>query len=330
MASGSGKCVSFTFCVLRRPHEPRRCGDPEDYKTSVGDVKSSGEKHVLLLSSPQLTTILRSVLLEGTITLEIGPNRVEYHVHKALLVYHSEYFQRALEGPWKETENGVFTLIDVQPTAGKYTLNIFTHWLYCQTLPDGDDSSEWRQVAGGQEEENVAGMIQAYIFADRFLVPIFRRVINDKIIDYFDGGGMYDIYRIPETGIEAFSNIPADRPVLQFLVDHYCEFWDGCCHVEQFDPTKASPAFLARLVRRFSDMLVEERHGKENENEAKVRCYYEHADEEETTDCGKQHMQYDGSRGIGVFHGGMPCPQCGPREREKVTGKVRGTNASDE
>jgi hypothetical protein len=59
------------------------------------------------------------VLLDGTIILEIGPDRLKYYVHKALLVHHSEYFRNALKGPWKEAEGGVVKLVDVQPAAGK-------------------------------------------------------------------------------------------------------------------------------------------------------------------------------------------------------------------
>jgi len=52
------------------------------------------------------------------VILKIGPDRFKYSIHKALLVYHSEYFRKALEGPWKEAEEGTFNLEDIEPDGG--------------------------------------------------------------------------------------------------------------------------------------------------------------------------------------------------------------------
>lgn len=38
---------------------------------------------------------------------------MEYSVHPELLSQHSEYFGRALNGNWKEAEERVITLVDV-------------------------------------------------------------------------------------------------------------------------------------------------------------------------------------------------------------------------
>lgn len=37
-----------------------------------------------------------------------------YYLHRALLTYHSESFRPALTGPWKEAEEGVVTLHDIE------------------------------------------------------------------------------------------------------------------------------------------------------------------------------------------------------------------------
>ncbi|KAH3917340.1 hypothetical protein HBI56_119080 [Parastagonospora nodorum] len=45
---------------------------------------------------------LPSVGLASThcmVLVKVGPKSVHYHVHKALLVHHSEYFRNALTGP---------------------------------------------------------------------------------------------------------------------------------------------------------------------------------------------------------------------------------------
>jgi hypothetical protein len=39
-----------------------------------------------------------------------------------LLAYHSEYFQKALAGPWKEAQEGLIVLEDVEPVTCKQAL----------------------------------------------------------------------------------------------------------------------------------------------------------------------------------------------------------------
>jgi hypothetical protein len=50
------------------------------------------------------------------VTVEVGPDRKRFLIHKALLVHHSEYFAAATRGPWKDTQDGVVPLHDVEPT----------------------------------------------------------------------------------------------------------------------------------------------------------------------------------------------------------------------
>lgn len=52
--------------------------------------------------------------------MEVGSLSKEFQVHKSLLVLYSEYFRKALEGPWKESEEQTITLEDVEPRICKY------------------------------------------------------------------------------------------------------------------------------------------------------------------------------------------------------------------
>jgi hypothetical protein len=56
---------------------------------------------------------LRSLLREDVIRIEVGPERTQYFVHPSLLAQHSEYFKRAMNGSWKEAEERVIRLDDV-------------------------------------------------------------------------------------------------------------------------------------------------------------------------------------------------------------------------
>lgn len=42
-------------------------------------------------------------------TVLIGPHKTKYLVHKTLLICHSEYFAKALSGPWTEAEERMVT-----------------------------------------------------------------------------------------------------------------------------------------------------------------------------------------------------------------------------
>ncbi|KAI4954278.1 hypothetical protein J4E91_001988 [Alternaria rosae] len=46
--------------------------------------------------------------------VEAGDTKTRSHVHRWLLVQNSEYFKKALSGRWKETQDGVVTLEDVE------------------------------------------------------------------------------------------------------------------------------------------------------------------------------------------------------------------------
>jgi hypothetical protein len=61
----------------------------------------------------RLTRVASSAFGEGTVVIEIGPEHKKYYVHRALLIQYSEYFRKALQGPWKEAQNGVVRLEDI-------------------------------------------------------------------------------------------------------------------------------------------------------------------------------------------------------------------------
>ncbi|KAG9199636.1 hypothetical protein G6514_008297 [Epicoccum nigrum] len=54
-----------------------------------------------------------TLLYDKAITIEIGPDRIQYTVHPGLLAHRSEYFKRALNGSWIEAEERLIKLEDV-------------------------------------------------------------------------------------------------------------------------------------------------------------------------------------------------------------------------
>lgn len=54
-----------------------------------------------------------TLMRDDVVRLEIGPDLVEYFVHPGLLIHHSDYFKRALNGDWKEAAEKGIKLDDV-------------------------------------------------------------------------------------------------------------------------------------------------------------------------------------------------------------------------
>ncbi|KAJ4400907.1 hypothetical protein N0V91_008286, partial [Didymella pomorum] len=75
----------------------------------------------------------------------------KYKVHEALLIEASDYFKKALTGLWKEADEDVIHLTDVETAVS---------WLYARTLPYDTlkDESSCREWA--------LQMMQAYAFGD--------------------------------------------------------------------------------------------------------------------------------------------------------------------
>lgn len=188
-------------------------------------------------------------------------------------------------------------------------VNLFVHWLYTGKFPELQDNDKW-EVATQKEfwpfdvEARRLLAIKAYVFADRFIVSTFRRTLSARattpILD-----ALKDVRQIifEETSPlvnYAFTHVPADRPLLQFLVDDFCCRWQEDLDLaEEMDLLKElHSAFLLRVMRvtrRFSEILRER-------GEAKTKCcYLEHASDKKEKAFKAQHMVYNEEREYGYL-----------------------------
>ena len=97
-----------------------------------------GSASVTHSSMNKANNLHRALLRENVIKVEIGPNHTEYYVHPGLLSHHSEYFKRALNGSWKEAEDWMIMLEDVECPTCQYT---FTNEEYRLTIAQLRSSS---------------------------------------------------------------------------------------------------------------------------------------------------------------------------------------------
>ncbi|KAF2625448.1 hypothetical protein BU25DRAFT_423167 [Macroventuria anomochaeta] len=117
------------------------------------------------------------------------------------LVYHSEYFRKAVQGSWKEAQEGVMRIDDVQPSECTYlgrtacpksysrellltsfVVSVFAHWLYIQKVPGIQAHDTWDRILENKDHNLSVNMhlnIKAYALGDRLLASYFRRAIND-------------------------------------------------------------------------------------------------------------------------------------------------------
>ncbi|KAI2485654.1 BTB domain containing protein [Pyrenophora tritici-repentis] len=182
------------------------------------------------------------------VIVEVGAEKTKYTVHRSFLTEHSEYFRKALTGSWKEAQEGVVTLEDVDCDG----FNIFVDWMYTRKLPripvkhdDSDDSDDLG-------DSNIS-MLKALVPGDRILALNFHRAVRDAIIEDL-------IVNCPwyKAIIYGFANLPKDHPVLDLMVASHClDYTDNDDTKENGDFQRRSQLpvdFLIRVMLRYSFM----------------------------------------------------------------------------
>lgn len=178
-----------------------------------------------------------------------------------------------------------------------YSVTIFVHWHYHQELPESEIF--WATLLEVNEtfdcDQNCLHVtLRAYVFGDRFLTPEFHRAANELFIDT---NQKEQYYFCNEIGCElvsyAFENILADRAILQYMVDQYCEEWDDSNSDYGLQSMGDLPrAFVRRTAKCFQQKANYLQEKAEDEEESE-RCYEEHASIMEANKCPGMRMEYN-------------------------------------
>ncbi|KAF1849756.1 uncharacterized protein K460DRAFT_3178 [Cucurbitaria berberidis CBS 394.84] len=149
-----------------------------------------------------------AVALSSTIIVKVGAKQKKYTLHRKLLVYHSEYFRSALSGKFRETDDGVIVLNDIDTDA----FDIFVDWIYETKLPTRIDTD-----APGDGRTSVK--YRAYVLAEKLLATDFKRILMDLIFTV-----IRNKHANPASAliIYAFENLPEKDAMLRLLVDAWC------------------------------------------------------------------------------------------------------------
>lgn len=176
------------------------------------------------------------------------------------------------------------------------------HWLYSRQLPNHEDEEEWHSIAGipySDDSSSIPWKIKAYGFGDRFLIPEFRRAMSYEIIEGMQNE-MQVLMNVAEAITWAFKNISPHRPLLQFLVNKFCDEWSDSGYLNAKAEAQAlrtlPPEFTARVMRRYRELHDESvltDDCKSLDSDCLEACYLEHVSKVEMWGCGKSHVYYD-------------------------------------
>jgi hypothetical protein len=196
------------------------------------------------------------------IVVDVGPDHQKYRIYTELISYYSEYFRNALKKPWKEADDRVVELPDIEPQV----FDVFVNWLYSQKVPEKNrhwiertDETKHNKNCPSHCEQVEMLILKTYVFADRFLIPKFRCAIYNYLAASLTKDAIPPYY---EVIIFAFGNLTEKSPMLDLLVGLHCAFWDENCDTEsngELELRKELPVdFFLRVMIQSSKMKDKE------------------------------------------------------------------------
>ncbi|THY77887.1 hypothetical protein D6C95_09884 [Aureobasidium pullulans] len=94
---------------------------------------------------------------KGIVTVEVGPDKTAFKIHKDLLVFYSDYFRGAFNGSFQEAVEGKLSL----PDECVDVFNAFNTFIYTrQFCSEGDSSTV-----------DSALLCRLWVFGDKYLAP---------------------------------------------------------------------------------------------------------------------------------------------------------------
>ncbi|KAI9704809.1 MAG: hypothetical protein M1836_006589 [Candelina mexicana] len=103
------------------------------------------------------------------VDLYVGPEHKLFRVHKKLICNRSAFFDKALNGKFKEGQAGIMYLFQGNPTS----FEIFVTWLYMDSIepvPRLEDKDEWPGL--------LARFLDLYILADRLCINVLNTAMD--------------------------------------------------------------------------------------------------------------------------------------------------------
>ncbi|KAI4681785.1 uncharacterized protein J4E84_007381 [Alternaria hordeiaustralica] len=181
-----------------------------------------------------------------TVIVKVGAEGKEYILHTELLKHHSGYFRGALSGAFRETDDGIIPITDIDTDA----FDAFVDWIYRGTI---DISLRLGYPEAGK---NPSVSSRTYILADRLLVPGLKSALMDDYFEFFLRPRPEVVIPRCRMIIELFGNLPEPDPLLRFVVDIWVTrkavFYMPEC--EEAAALDLPQDFLVRLMLRMNEL----------------------------------------------------------------------------
>lgn len=186
-----------------------------------------------------------------------------FHVPESFLIEHSEFFQAACRGEWREATSRVIKLPDVEPEI----FNLYLFWVHRGKLAI---RNEWELDDEDCLEHGIPDqtrLIKLWILADRLADVKLRNATIDEMIaatGWPNVGFDFPLFTPEMTNI-VWSATTAGRSLRRLLLDHYIgDVWaeEMEHNMDEFHPDFFKELMLAALITmtRFRKEIVSNMH----------------------------------------------------------------------
>jgi len=133
-------------------------------------------------------------LVSNIIQVKVGADQQIFNVHKDLLCYYSSYFERALNGDFKEAIDKSIELDDEDP----FIFQAFVSWLYTERLyedkkepidPKSEDREKRTTVNLSQRQ-----LMQIWLFGEKRGIPALQNKAINLYHQNFSESRLLDVY----------------------------------------------------------------------------------------------------------------------------------------
>jgi hypothetical protein len=179
----------------------------------------------------------------------VGAQQEVFSVHERLVRASSSFFDKAMAGDWKESQQRTIHLPDDEPEI----FALYVHWLYYGTLPVFCDESG---LPGNSEYLN---LVKAYVLGDKILDSRYQDAAIDAIVEKCqskaqDGANWFPVGEVIRY---AFDNTNESAPIRELLVDMYAIHGYRAWLEDWAEPASLPQPFLFKLA----STLLDWRHG---------------------------------------------------------------------
>ncbi|RLM00041.1 hypothetical protein CFD26_108239 [Aspergillus turcosus] len=192
-----------------------------------------------------------------TVDVVVGAQQEVFSVHETLIRASSSFFDKAMAGDWKESQQRTIHL----PDDDSEIFAVYVHWLYCGTLPVFSDEP------GAPARAEYLALVKAYVLGDKMLDFRFQNTAIDGIVEKSqsvakDGNCWYPNGELIKY---AFENTNESAPIRELLVDMYVN-WAHAKWIRKWAHCLPQP-FLLELAFRLLDR-------RERPKESREACRY--------------------------------------------------------